>query len=403
MRFHKIVFGTVVAASVSLASAAQPPLRLSISAEAREEFTTAEYIDRYTTFARYIETATGVRVRTTFERNLTRELVRTRSRGYDLIIGPAHVIGSAIRYGYEPLTRFPGEQHVMFIAKDESNVKALSEARTKRAAFPPMDSLATYLARGELNAIGVHAKSYFKEVRLYRYHEAALLALELGLADVAVVDNGLAKQWLSRHKGRVLLESRGAPNTGVAVLSTLSKELKERIRRAFAAPNVKAATAMARVGLDVREMEPISREEYQYVSTLGYFTPRRLDGVTIVNAEEAAQMMRRGVPLYDTRVKEENLESHIKGALSLPYKEKSPKEVGFDASKDHFEIGRIADKNAPVIFACNGPECWKSYKSCVAALKAGFKHIYWFRGGYPEWVAKGYPVESAPVSVAGAR
>ena len=47
-----------------------------------------------------------------------------------------------------------------------------------------------------------------------------------------------------------------------------------------------------------------------------------------------------------------------------------------------------------MIFACNGAECWKSYKSCVAARAQGFTQVYWFRGGFPEWVAKGYPVES---------
>jgi rhodanese-related sulfurtransferase len=49
-----------------------------------------------------------------------------------------------------------------------------------------------------------------------------------------------------------------------------------------------------------------------------------------------------------------------------------------------------------VIFACNGPECWKSYKSASAAIAAGYKKVYWFRGGFPEWSLAGYPTESAP-------
>ena len=147
-------------------------------------------------------------------------------------------------------------------------------------------------------------------------------------------------------------------------------------------------------------MQPLSAKEYEYVSTLGYFTPRSLDGVKIVSADEAAEMMQKGVVLYDTRIEEEHRENHIKGAHWLPYGEKSAKEVGFDASKDKFDLGRIASKTTPVIFACNGPECWKSYKSCVAALKAGYTQVYWFRGGFPEWATKGYPIESLPTSVA---
>jgi len=395
-----IIIGAIAAGVVTGSLAANPQLKVSISAEAREEFNTAAFMERYATLAHYVNTTTGAQVRLTFGRDLTRELAQTRARGYDVMIGPAHVIGSAIRYGYEPVTRFPGEERAVFIASAASGVTALADARGKRLALPPADSLATYLARGELNAMGIPAKSFFKEIREFRYHEAALLALELGAADVAVADRQLAEEWLARNKGRVLLETKGAPEIGVAVLSTLDKGLKDRIRVAFMSPNAKSAVPTAEVGLDVRKMKLITAKEYDYVSTLGYFTPRSLNGVTIVSADEAAEMMKKGIPLYDTRVEEEHRGNHIKGAQWLPYGEKSSKEVGFDAGKDHFDIGRIADKNAPVVFSCNGAECWKSYKSCVAALKAGFTHVYWFRGGFPEWVAKGYPVESVPASIA---
>jgi ABC-type phosphate/phosphonate transport system substrate-binding protein/rhodanese-related sulfurtransferase len=384
-------------------SAALPQLKLSISAEARQEINTAAFMERYTTLAQYVHAATGADVHLSFGRDLTRELAQTRSRGYDLMIGPAHVIGSAIRYGYEPVTRFEGEERAVFIASEASGVTALANARGKRLALPPADSLATYLARGELNAAGIQAKSFFAEIREFRYHEAALLALELGSADIAVADRRLAAEWLTRNKGRILLETKPAPATGVAVLSTLDKGLKDHIRAAFTSPNAKAVLATAQAGLDVRKMEPITAKEYDYVSTLGYFTPRSLDGVKIVSADEAAEMMQKGIVLYDTRIEEEHREGHIKGARWLPYAEKSTKEVGFDGSVDKFDLAKLAGKTTPVIFACNGPECWKSYKSCVTALKAGYTQIYWFRGGFPEWAAKGYPVEAVPASVALAR
>jgi rhodanese-related sulfurtransferase len=310
------------------------------------------------------------------------------------------VIGSAIRYGYEPVARFPGEERAVFIASEASKITSIQEANGKRLALPPADSLATYLARGELNARGFQAKHYFKEIKEFRYHEAALLALEFGQADLAVADRRLAEEWLARNKGRILLETRAAPMTGIAVLSTLDRATKDRIRSAFLAPNAKTVAAVDFAGLDVRRMQPISAKEYDYVSTLGYFTPRVLEGVTIVSAEEAAALMRKGVPLYDTRSEEEYRERHIKGARWLPYLEKSAKEVGFDHAKDNFDVGRAADnKAAAVIFACNGAECWKSYKSCVTALKAGYTRVYWFRGGFPEWVARGYPVASVPSNV----
>ena len=54
---------------------------------------------------------------------------------------------------------------------------------------------------------------------------------------------------------------------------------------------------------------------------------------------------------------------------------------------------RMASKAVPLIFACNGAECWKSYKASHAALKAGHGKVYWFRGGFPEWKKKGLPVD----------
>lgn len=393
-----IITATIAAGVAAGSSTAIAQLKVSISGEAREEINTAAFVDRYSTLAYYVGATVGSEVRLSFGRDLTRELQRTRSRGSDLMIGPAHVIGSAIRYGYEPVARFPGEERAVFIASESSGVTTLAEARGARLALPPTDSLATYLARGELNAMGVQAKSFFKEIREFRYHEAALLALELHAADIAVADRRLAEEWLARNKGRILLETKGAPMTGVAVLSTLDKGLKDRIRAAFLSPTAKAITT-AEVGLDVRKMHAITVKEYDYVSTLGYFTPRVLVGVKIVGAEEVVQLMKTGIVLYDTRSEEEYRDKHIKGAQWLPYGEKSAKEVGFDTKKDNFNLAAIADKNAPVIFACNGAECWKSYKSCVTAVNEGFTQVYWFRGGFPEWVAKGYPIDSVPAKV----
>lgn len=399
---RKSLFAMLVAAGCAAATtaAAAEALKVSISGEPREEISTADFMDRYGSLAKYIGGAAGSEIRLSYGRDLTRELQRTRSRGSDLMIGPAHVIGSAIRYGYEPVARLPGEERAVFIASAESKVTSFEQARGKRLALPPSDSLATYLARGEFNAKGVQAKSYFASVREYRFHEAALLALEFGQADVAVADRRLAEEWVARHKGRILLETQPAPMTGVAILSTVDKATKERVRAALLKPNAKSVESAGFVAKDVRSMQPTVAKEYDYVATLGYFTPRVLDGVKIVGADEVQALLGKGAVLYDTRSEEEYRDKHIKGAKWLPYKEKSAKEVGFDVSKDAFDVARAGGKDAPVIFACNGAECWKSYKSCVAARKAGYKQVYWFRGGFPEWVARGYPVESVPANVA---
>jgi len=123
-------------------------------------------------------------------------------------------------------------------------------------------------------------------------------------------------------------------------------------------------------------------------------TPASLPGVKTVNAEEVKKMLDGGVPVIDTRVAAEYAEKSIKGAKSVPYKEKSAKAPDFDASVDQFDLAKLpADKNAPMVLFCNAGECWKSYKAAVVASKAGYTKVNWFRGGMPEWSAKGLPTQ----------
>ena len=123
-------------------------------------------------------------------------------------------------------------------------------------------------------------------------------------------------------------------------------------------------------------------------------TPTSLGGVTMVSADRAKAAMDKGALMLDVRVANEYAENHVKGAKSVPYKEKSVKAADFDAAQDSFDVATLpADKGAPIVIYCNGPECWKSYKASKLAAQAGYKQIYWLRGGLPEWKQKGYPVE----------
>lgn len=123
-------------------------------------------------------------------------------------------------------------------------------------------------------------------------------------------------------------------------------------------------------------------------------TPPSLEGAALVTAEKAKALQDGGALIVDARVANEFADAHIKGAVSIPYKEKSAKAADHDASQDKFDLSKLpADKNKPIVFYCNGAECWKSYKASKSAIGAGYKQVNWFRGGFPEWKAKGYPTE----------
>jgi rhodanese-related sulfurtransferase len=108
-------------------------------------------------------------------------------------------------------------------------------------------------------------------------------------------------------------------------------------------------------------------------------------------------MQAGGVYLIDARNAEEFKAGHLPGAKLVPYVEKSAKDPDFNAKEDQFDLTQLpADKNAPLVFSCNGPECWKSFKASHAAIKAGYTRVHWFRTGFPGWRDAGMQVATGP-------
>lgn len=122
-------------------------------------------------------------------------------------------------------------------------------------------------------------------------------------------------------------------------------------------------------------------------------TPDSIPGGTFVTVDQAKAQFDKGALFIDARVPAEYAEKHIKGALSVVYKETHKKVAKLDP-KDSFDLSKLpADKAKPMVFYCNGSPCWRGYKGADAAIKAGYKKVSWFRDGLPAWEAKGLPTE----------
>jgi ABC-type phosphate/phosphonate transport system substrate-binding protein/rhodanese-related sulfurtransferase len=369
-------------------------LLLSVNTDSAEEISRLDSQEAYQAFANYLSASIGAPVKLVVGQNATTALQRTRTGYYAILLGPAHVIGSALKYGYEPVAKYPGSYKTVFVAMKASNIHSLEQAKGKRLGLPSADSLPTYLAKGEMNAAGIQLKSYFKNVTYSRYQDSALFALGINQQDVVAVDEGIAKKWLAQNPGVIVQETQAVPNLSVAVNGkTIPKPMQDKIRAALLQLSSSPQASLLH-RIHATNFEAATRDDFQYVSTLGYFTPKVLPGASVITADEAKALMDKGTPLYDTRVAHEYTESHIKGAISVPYKENSAKEVDFDDTLDAFDLSKLPkDKSAGVIFACNGAECWKSYKSAKQAIKNHYTKVYWYRGGYPEWKGRGYAVE----------
>lgn len=123
-------------------------------------------------------------------------------------------------------------------------------------------------------------------------------------------------------------------------------------------------------------------------------TPATLAGAKVVTADEAKKLLDgKKAAFFDTRSPVSFGKGHVPGAKAIPYGEKSEFVEKFDSAADRFDLAQLpADKSAALVFYSDGPTGWKSYKAAVLAVRAGYKSVHYFRGGWTEWEGKKYPV-----------
>ncbi|TMH31416.1 MAG: sulfurtransferase [Betaproteobacteria bacterium] len=320
----------------------------------------------------------------------------TRTGEYDVYIAPAHVAASALAHGYELVGSTDRDEVYQLVAR--LGTKAPADLKGGKIYLTQQDSVGAYVARGILNESGQSLKM-FQQVFYRSTTGAGLFAIDTGLVDATVAKRGDVEGWMHKNgdKGTVLLSSHAVPGgMSVVVKKTLPEATRVKLEGWFGS----SAGTMAGIGRVAYRSE---LSNYKYVAALGNWTPSQLPGATIVTAVEVVGLQQKGVPVIDVRLVKEYHEKHIRGAISIPYGEKSLKDVAFDPAMDEWAGPDKLDKNQPVIFHCNGPECWKSYKAAKVGLSKGFKTVYWFRGGFPEWDGNGLPVESSPPTAVAAQ
>ena len=113
--------------------------------------------------------------------------------------------------------------------------------------------------------------------------------------------------------------------------------------------------------------------------------PDNIPGTTKVTAEDIVKLVtsKSNLVIIDARKASDRSSSGwIEGSVGLPNTDTTP-----DSLAKH-----VPSKTTPVLFYCNGVKCGRSVESSKIAIQAGYKEIYWFRGGWEEWTTKGLPV-----------
>lgn len=384
---------TILAFTTLSAHSENGVLLMSINSLGNEQDNQIAIKDMSNDFVQHLENGSATKIKTVIGSNSTTELQRTRTGYYDLILAPAHIIASAIKNEYVPLVSIKGLVKAQLVVRKDSGITNLGQMKDKRLCMPSSDSLTTYLAKGIMNDKGISPKAYFSEVKYARYEQSCLYSLENNLTDVAAVTDSNLKNRQSTGTEIVALESSPVPNLSLAVNKRVPEATREKIQRAaLSLKDNSKVSLLSRFQAD--GYVAATTENFDYVAKLGYYTPSQLQGATQISAKMAKELISKGTKLFDTRSEHEYKESHIPGAISLIYHEKSDKTTDFDPTKDKFDLARLPqEKNTPLIFACNGAECWKSYKASVLAINNGYTKVYWFRGGFPEWMKEGFATD----------
>jgi rhodanese-related sulfurtransferase/ABC-type phosphate/phosphonate transport system substrate-binding protein len=327
--------------------------------------------------------ATGKEAKVTINEDLSDVMRATRTGEADVYIGPPQVAASAMSRGFELIgSTNPIEQYVLVTRRSHGTVPSLNGARLY---LPQQDSIYSYLARGMLNAAGLSFQNM--TIEFGRWPSAGLVAVDMGVADATVVRQSEWADWVKTRGETLHTVATSVPVPGglsVVVRKALPAKERERLSQWF-------STTSSASGLKPA-VQRADASMYKAVAELGYFTPTHLPGATVVTAAQVRQLAAEGAVVVDTRSEKEYKAKHIPLAVFVPYHEKSLKDVAFDPAKDDFRELAKLNKDKPTIFSCNGAECWKSYKASRVALSKGFKTVYWFRGGLPEWEASGLQV-----------
>ncbi|MCG6936633.1 MAG: rhodanese-like domain-containing protein [Gammaproteobacteria bacterium] len=113
-----------------------------------------------------------------------------------------------------------------------------------------------------------------------------------------------------------------------------------------------------------------------------YLSPPTINGSIVINAETLIQLAqeRDDLVIIDSRIRSDRRQGYIADSISLP-----------DTETDCTSLFRVIHrKNTPVVFYCNGPKCQRSDNAVKIAVECGYTNIFWFRGGFEEWISKQY-------------
>jgi rhodanese-related sulfurtransferase len=111
--------------------------------------------------------------------------------------------------------------------------------------------------------------------------------------------------------------------------------------------------------------------------------PTAIEGLPIVNSEEANKLLKKKAIFLDNRVKAQFDTEKIAGAQWF---------FCDTLIKDPTLAAKL-DKSKEYVVYCNGVLCWRSPAVGMMLKQLGFAKVYWYRDGLPDWKKRSFPTE----------
>jgi len=108
-----------------------------------------------------------------------------------------------------------------------------------------------------------------------------------------------------------------------------------------------------------------------------------------IASEEAWAAYQRGVPFLDARRSGAFAEGHVARAWCAPLWESD-----LETRLTVFEATAHPRSADPLVLYCDGGDCRDSHLLASKLMELGYRNLLVYRGGYPEWVGLGRPVET---------
>lgn len=112
-------------------------------------------------------------------------------------------------------------------------------------------------------------------------------------------------------------------------------------------------------------------------------SPATVDGAKTINASEAKALFDKGVLFVDVRSNKDWAAGRIPDAVHIELKKVLSEET----------LAKEAKKSDPIVIYCNGVSCLRSSKASIKAVGWGYTNVHYYRLGFPDWKAAGYPTE----------